>query len=228
MKENGMLSAEDIYARLEARRQDLNLSQAQVGKRAFGRADNAPFQALRRGSLPSVQKLEALCHAVGWDFYFGPPKASTGFSDMGTAAMSAELAPAPVAGRADHVPIPFHEEACPGAGAPAIALSRSWLRETGITVDHISAITVPTGHAGCDLRPGDIALIDQAVRDDLAGQVFAYFPGPLDQVRFARLLRTGASEIVRSSGQPEQLTRLDQGRGFRVLGAVVWSMRAGG
>lgn len=42
--------------------------------RAFGRKDNAAFQALRRGSSPGVEKLEALAEALGLEFYFGPPR----------------------------------------------------------------------------------------------------------------------------------------------------------
>ncbi len=69
-----MLSAEYIYEVLEKRRSELGLSQAEVGRRAFGKADNSAFQSLRKGSSPSAEKLEALCEALGLILYMGQPR----------------------------------------------------------------------------------------------------------------------------------------------------------
>lgn len=68
-----MLSAAYIYEQLEKRRFELGLSQADVGLRAFGKADNSAFQALRKGSSPSAEKLEALCGALGLVLHIDPP-----------------------------------------------------------------------------------------------------------------------------------------------------------
>ena len=40
--------------------------------RAFGKAGNASFQAIRRGASPSYDRLEALGKVLGLEFYFGP------------------------------------------------------------------------------------------------------------------------------------------------------------
>ena len=66
-----MLDAEQILALIEDRRKDLGLSQAEVSVRAFGRKDNSAIQNIKRGSLPSADKLQALAQALGLEFYFG-------------------------------------------------------------------------------------------------------------------------------------------------------------
>lgn len=64
----------DLYALLEERRRELGLSQAEVDRRAFGKAGNASFQAIRRGASPSYDRLMALGNVLGLEFYFGPQR----------------------------------------------------------------------------------------------------------------------------------------------------------
>jgi len=63
-----------IYEILEVRRKAKGLSQTEVGVLAFGKPDNSPLQSLRRGSSPSVERLEALATVLGLELYFGEPR----------------------------------------------------------------------------------------------------------------------------------------------------------
>jgi transcriptional regulator with XRE-family HTH domain len=67
-----MLTPTYIYQVIDARRRELGLSQVELSLRAFGKADNAAIQSIRRGSAPAADKLEALAAALDLDFYFGP------------------------------------------------------------------------------------------------------------------------------------------------------------
>lgn len=67
---------------IEERRKARGLTQAEVGMLAFGKADNSAFQNLRRGAMPSVDKLAALAEALGLEFYIGPGREdSAGHAD---------------------------------------------------------------------------------------------------------------------------------------------------
>ena len=60
-----MQDLQGLYQKLERRRKELGLTQAQVGQRAFGRADNSALQNIRRGAWPSADRLSALCSVLG-------------------------------------------------------------------------------------------------------------------------------------------------------------------
>lgn len=71
-----MLTVQEIFDLLEERRKKLGLSQAQVSAMALGedKRNSAFFQGLRRGAMPSAQRLQAVASALDLEFYFGPPR----------------------------------------------------------------------------------------------------------------------------------------------------------
>jgi len=68
----------EIYRVVDERRNELGLTQVEVSRRAFNRSDTALIQNLRRGKPPNSRTLNALCDALGLEFYIGPPRGETG------------------------------------------------------------------------------------------------------------------------------------------------------
>lgn len=156
-----MPSAEEIYAALEARRSELGLSQADVGARAFGKADNSAFQALRRGSSPSAEKLAALCQAVGWEFYFGPPR------DTGPVEQV-------ILDGQEFAHVPLHQASlAAGDGASNegedvidhLAFRRSWLTRIGVSASNAVLARARGDSMLPGIHCGDMVLIDRSRRD---------------------------------------------------------------
>ncbi|GIT85443.1 S24 family peptidase [Roseobacter sp. OBYS 0001] len=54
------------------------MTQAQVGKLAFGKASDTAFQNIRRGAWPSVDRLKSIGDVLGLEFYFGPARVIEG------------------------------------------------------------------------------------------------------------------------------------------------------
>lgn len=69
-----MLDPAHLYEIIERRRKELGISQAELGRRAFGEADNSHVQNLRRGSSPRVDRLQALAEAIGYELTFLPKR----------------------------------------------------------------------------------------------------------------------------------------------------------
>ncbi len=88
-----MVDAKSLFELIETRRMQLGLTQAQVTERALKtKGGTSVIQNLRRGSIPSAQKLKAICDALGLEFYIGDPRdqavvesvVTYGFSEIGT------------------------------------------------------------------------------------------------------------------------------------------------
>lgn len=217
-----MLSPSEILAMIEARRAELGLSQAQLGARAFGRADNSAIQNLKRGSSPTVDKLEALADALGFELYFGPRR-------------SAGTAPPTVTLDGDEfAAIPrLAVEASAGAGAYAdqpevvgkLAFRHDWLRKIGVRPDKAMLITITGDSMAPGLEPGDLALIDQAKTAWVHNALFALVDVD-GAVRLKRVLLDRGRALVLLSDNPthppEARTGPDAAR-VKALGQVVWS-----
>lgn len=64
----------------------MGLSQADVGRLAFGATDNSAFQSIRRGASPAYDRLKAIGDVLGFELYFGPTRVQEGpaFEDFNT------------------------------------------------------------------------------------------------------------------------------------------------
>lgn len=153
-----MYSPPQILMMIENRLTELGMSQAQLGMRAFGKADNSAIQSLKRGSSPGIDRLEAMAHALGWELYFGPPRPKLNELNEHSADHDFHTRN-PL--RAGYLPIPWHEPTA-GSGSAPIAFQDSWLQASGLNIDTISAV------AGFEINlPGvdshkTLALIDHA------------------------------------------------------------------
>lgn len=125
-------------------------------------------------------------------------------------------------------------EASAGAGAlnhdtpevaGRLAFRRDWLRRIGVKPDRATLITVTGDSMAPELRPGDLALIDQDRATWEHNKVFALVD--LDGgVRIKRILLDKGRALVLMSDNPAHLpearTGSDAAR-VRCLGRVVWS-----
>ena len=218
--------AQDIYERLENRRKQLGLSQAEVGLRAFGKADNSAFQALRRGSSPSVEKLIELCRALDWEFYFGPPRDPVG-----------EPQP-PAADPEEFANIPVHAASlAAGAGAengaePIIdylSFRRDWLRRIGVVPSNAVMARVEGDSMEPTIWAGDMVLIDRAkkevpVRKGNAKKGRSPVYAILDDghARVKRIERPAEDQILLLSDNPDYSPEFAKIETLSIIGKVMW------
>lgn len=224
-----MLTPQRIYDALEARRQELGLSQAEVGARAFGKADNSAFQALRRGSSPSAEKLEALCSALGWEMYIGPHR------DTGTVEVISE-------GGHDYAHIPVHEASLSaGSGfengfaeiVDHLAFRRSWLDRLGVSASSAILARIQGDSMAPSIQCGDLVLIDgsraevpvrqRPPKDTRPAPIYAIVVDGMARVK--RVERPEQEIIMLASDNPAFGPELLIGQraiDLKVIGKVMW------
>lgn len=218
-----MLTLEEIYDRLEARRLELGLSQADVGAKAFGRADNSAFQGIRRGAWPSVQKLQALAAALDLEFNFGAPKADNSSTENIVQIDGGDYAPVPL----------FNARASAGPGAlngdaevvEQLAFQRSWLKKMNVKPGNACLLRVKGDSMSPLLQDGDIALIDQSKSKIRNGRAYAFVD--IDgQTRIKRLEQLDEKTLLLRSDNPNhtwELRKATELNRIKMIGEVVWS-----
>jgi hypothetical protein len=143
-----MLTANYIYEMFERRRKALDLSQVDVSIRAFGKADNGAWQSIRRGSIPSVAKVEALAGVLGLRFQLSEAKPDT-------PSFAREAAD-------KHVTLPWHR-ATWEADLPPVQLSMTFLQRLGVELERLAVCRVTGG----EWEGGEVQF---AVVDTVAGR----------------------------------------------------------
>lgn len=153
-----MESTEDLLALIEARRIELGLSQVDVGRRAFGKADNSVISNMKRGSAPTYERLVALCNALDLEIYIGPRRpAVSALSESQAEYRSTSTSPM----RSGYSTIPWLEPKL-GSGSAPVAFLDSWLAANGLVIDNLAAATASSVHIlGFDPTK-TLALIDRA------------------------------------------------------------------
>ncbi|WP_229825921.1 S24 family peptidase [Gemmobacter nanjingensis] len=224
-----MPTPEEIYLALEARRTELGLSQAEIGQRAFGKADNAAFQALRRGSSPSADKLASLCRAVGWELYFGPPREVAAVEQV-------------TLDGADYAHIPLHDAMlAAGAGAfngtetvvDSLAFRREWLQRIGVSASTARLARVQGDSMQPSLWHGDMILIDTRTneppvrdrdqRDQRRSPIYALIDN--GEARVKRIERPSPDQMLLISDNTDYPPELRQGtdlKAITIIGKVAW------
>ena len=172
-----VLSAEIIYARLEERRKQLELSQAEVSQRAFGQRSNAALQNIRRGALPSVEKLDALARALGITFSIGAASEST--MHGGLAKKEPDVIEPSLDGSIDplqtgFIPIPYSNYEKRNKGFGPIALSRAWIADKGIAPDKLTLIIAPDHNMAPLIGEDDLLLVDSGQRLSKSASLSAF------------------------------------------------------
>jgi phage repressor protein C with HTH and peptisase S24 domain len=194
-----------------------------VSARAFGKADNSAFQGIRRGSWPSVQKLQALAVALGLEFNFGLPTA---------AAKTQETVV--LLGEEDFSAVPlFGAQASAGPGAEngeveviaQLAFQRDWLKKMNVKPDQACLLRVRGDSMSPQLQDGDVALIDQAKSKVRSGRVYAFVD--IDgQTRIKRLDMLDDRTLLLRSDNPThtwEVRKSAELNRIKMIGEVVWS-----
>lgn len=215
-----VLKTDQIFAAIEQRRKLLGLSQAQVGKLAFDRADTSPIQNIKRGSSPSVDKLAAIGEALGLELYFGLPRNSG--QEIVTAIASE-----------DFIPITVHTaEASAGPGLlnpeddriGTLAFKRTWLAQIGLNPAKASILRVKGDSMEPTVKDGAIVLIDEQKTKPEKNHIYAFIED--GELRIKRLDVIEGKVLTISSDNkaypPEARINSDMNK-LRILGRVVWT-----
>lgn len=218
-----VLTPEQIFEALERRREEMGMSQAQVGLRAFGKSDNSAFQGLRRGSSPSVERLAALAEALGLELYLGPPRA-------GEPQISYDA----VADESDFVRIRRYDvQLSGGSGAfngedeimAPIAFRKAWFRRHGLTPESCCIVGVRGDSMEPKLSDGDLVLLDIRQGDLVDRSIY----GIVDLDGEARVKRIEVIEngYLLRSDNPYFKTELrmgDDAKRLKFIGRVVTAL----
>jgi phage repressor protein C with HTH and peptisase S24 domain len=218
------LDTQQIYELIEARRKELNLSQAQLGQRALGQDNSSVIQAIRRGSSPSAQKLQAICDALGLEFYVGPKRHAEPDkrSNHETIALLDEFA----------FVERFDVALSGGPGSTndnarklaPVAFRREWLTASGLNPSKCVVCSV----VGFSMEPllweGDLVLLDRRRSDLRSGEVYGVVDVEgdtrvkrLEKIENGLLLRSENSECPTEARLGEDANRV------RIIGRLAWS-----
>lgn len=217
-----MPTAGEIYSLIEQRRSELGLSQAQLGERAFGKADTSAIQNLRRGSAPNSDRLAALAEALGLEFYFGRPRDT---SPVPTTIVAGEqfdtVARHDVAGEAGGGVINLE-----GPPIDHLAFSKRWLAQNGLSASDSVLINVRGDSMEPSLYEGDLVMIDRRKTHLRSGQIYALRDG--DTLRIKRVEVIPGTALILRSDNPKHPPDYRAGEAMNaisenVLGQIVWS-----
>lgn len=176
-------------------------------------------RSIQDGRDVKASTLVALCEAVGYEFYVGPPRGD----DDDQAAQIGD----------DFVPVPRLEvelSAGPGIDNPeallvgALAFRKPWLRRLAVSPAQACLVTVRGDSMEPLLRDRDVVLIDRARTTVKTGQVYALRDG--GEARVKRLDRPDPETLVLRSDNPAHPLEFRRGtelEAVTILGQVVWS-----
>lgn len=223
-------STADLYELVEKRRIELGLSQVDIGRRAFGKADNSAVQNLKKGSSPSVDNMAAICAALGMELYIGPKRPP---EPVGHVEISG----------ADFASIPLHAaylSAGPGVsnGDAAIighlVFRHEWLRKIDVKPEAATMARISGDSMAPGIQSGDLVMIDTSRCEVPAFKksrkpsdlpIFAFMQD--NEARVKRLERRPKEKILvlysdNKDVQPELIAESDA-HVLNILGQVVWS-----
>lgn len=222
-----MKKAAEPYLQIEARRSDLGLSQAELGRLAFGRAESSVIQNMRRGASPSFDRLKSIADAIGYELYFGPPRET-------------EIPPeAEVEGERFATVARHDAQAAAGGGfinfdGPPIdhlAFSKTWLLQNGIQAGSCSLINATGKSMEPSIYDDDLIMIDHRKKEIRNNRIYVYN----DPERGTRVKRfevpPDGNIIILRSDNPDQKRFPPEYRmgeamnaiSLNIVGEVVWS-----
>ena len=220
---------------IEKRRKELGYSMAELSERAFGSRKVTAIQDLKRGSSPSIDRMAAMCEALGLEFYIGPKRQEPSHptvklgdaSDSDYALIRTTLVEA-AAGTGTYVDRVEDTE--------PLAFRKDWLSRIGVAADKAILLRAK-GHS---MQPliwdGDMLLIDTSKTSPRIRPRGRSFPGgPQDEifvlridddVRVKAIKRPAEDQVMiysenRDRFDPEILTGA-QLNDLVIIGKVVW------
>jgi transcriptional regulator with XRE-family HTH domain len=162
-----VLTTAQLYELLEARRIELGLSHMELGEAAFGRADNSAIMNIKRGSSPTIERLIAICGALGLEVFVGKPRSLAGLSEDPGPTDFAPPSQAP----SGFLTIPWNQPAI-GAGSAPLAIQAAWLDAQGLIPERLSAV-LPDQALLENVEPGrTVAIIDSPAARRGAGSIW--------------------------------------------------------
>lgn len=168
-----MYDADHLLRLFEPRLAELGMSQAELGAAAFGKSDNSAIQGLKKGSVPSIDRVAAMARVLGLECYVGPPRTkASAFREDRAEGACATLAPP--TGYATLV----WDASANLPGIVPIAFSDAWLLRHGI--DQERHLSVWLGEAPKSAPDVDrIAIIDRQAKRSGGPHLWALrFSGP--------------------------------------------------
>jgi SOS-response transcriptional repressor LexA len=224
-----MYEAADVLRLIEARMQELGMTQVELGVRAFGKADNTAIQSLKRGSSPGLDRVAAMARALDLEVYLGPRREAGAVALVNLDGL-------------DYATIPMHEASLSaGAGAENsgsnivdyLAFRRDWLRRIGVSPTQASLARVVGDSMIPTLRSGDMVLIDMSHREPTIRKhrgrkpsIFAFIES--GEARIKRIERPDEHTLLLLSDNSDFLPELRTGQDVEqfqtsIIGKVVWS-----
>ena len=149
---------------IEARRAELGWSQVDVGRHAFGKADNSVISNMKRGSSPTFDRLAAICDALGLELYIGKPRRPEGSPlQLDEDGPDTDLQKSD-AFRAGYLPLPWLDGS-KGAGSSPVAFAYAWLDSNGLIPENLVCL-LPDSVAVAGMKASKLL----AVLDRTAGK----------------------------------------------------------
>lgn len=214
-----MRGAEYLFKKIEARRAELGLSQAELGKRALGQENSAAIQNIRRGSSPTYDKLLAIADALDFELYFGPRRQG----DVGVQGFSEPSATILISDQSfEVIGTGSHSIAFPAEFFEALGSRASDLDMRAIADDRMSP-GLPTGtHVAIDKTKTDP---DPVPKNNQRRSVPIYLCSLGGQQIACRLERQDGAHYLAAFDNPQYPPCYLRVLDLKVEGRVVWCGR---
>jgi hypothetical protein len=197
---------------------ELGLSQAQLGKKAFGRLDPSAIQSLKKGSSPSADRLAAIADALGWELYLGPPR------HRGPGMSEEEAANDPTLAHSRFLPIPWHRDARRPGSAP-VGFLPAWFDANALVPDHLAAVepdAIEIDGIALHGPRGALIVLDTRPPKQTDHGIWCWHLDGRTTVGHCQFAPGATVLFPRELHQPARILLGDDTRSARILGRVVW------
>ncbi|WP_323763294.1 MULTISPECIES: helix-turn-helix transcriptional regulator [Roseobacteraceae] len=161
------MKADKVIDLIEARRAELGLSMADVAEMALGSRKRTPIQDMKTGSSPSIKTMEALCNALGLEFYVGPPRLAAE-DQVGAVQpfLRISIEGSTEALERGYAAIPYHKSEVQNMELPPVALGRAWLESKGLDAKSLTAVMAVDDRMNPVISKNSIVLLEREVPKD--------------------------------------------------------------
>ena len=176
---------------------------------------------IKAGTLPSFDRVKALCEYLGIDFHIGPRR------DTGPVSVT-------MIDGEEFAAIPRLDVRLSAGGGAAnddpalvetLAFRREWLNRLGVNPSDAVIVSVRGDSMEPGLHDGDLALIDQARKALRTGRIYALTDiDGATRVKRVEILQ-GQGYLLRSDNPayPVEARLNDDSNRMKIIGQVVWS-----
>lgn len=224
------MDTQQLYELIEARRKELGLSQAELGKLALGQENSSVIQSMRRGSSPSIEKAASILAALNICLHIGG-----GGQGTMRQVMVAEVQPATIPNKSldDFAVVERFDvklSAGPGSGgdnalpmAP-VAFRKQWLASIGLKTETCVVVSVTGNSMEPNLFEGDLALLDRRQGAVKNGEIYGINDIEGD-TRVKRLEQINGGLLLRSDNPdcPSEVRMGEEANRVKIIGRLVWS-----